>query len=109
MDPSEDPTSIGNVLLSLGWITEDQLAKALEIRDGGEDRLLGQILLDNRHLTRDQMRQALRQQRKMRGAPKTGNDAHRAVCEARESTIRVNANIDGLTDLLGDMTKGKCK
>ena len=109
MDPSENPTNIGRILLGFGWITEKQLAEALEIRTNGEDRRLSRILLGSRRITRGQLRQALNKQREMRGQSKKKGDAHRAICEACKSAVRVNANIDGLNDLIDDMTKGKTR
>ena len=51
---------LGDLLLARGVITQDQLAKALEVQQRGQrDRLLGEILIDLGYATGDQVLEAL--------------------------------------------------
>ncbi|HUU31671.1 MAG TPA: ATPase, T2SS/T4P/T4SS family [Phycisphaerae bacterium] len=51
---------LGDLLLARGVITQDQLAKALEVQQRGQrDRLLGEILVDLGYATADQVLEAL--------------------------------------------------
>ncbi len=53
-------TQIGQVLLARGWITEEQLALAVEEqRTRGHGQLLGEILVELGHVTEDQVTEAL--------------------------------------------------
>lgn len=58
---------IGNILLKLGWITKDQLEKAVEAQKQNErGTRLGEILVGMGAITRDQLHEALSKQKKMR-------------------------------------------
>jgi len=51
---------LGDLLLARGIITQDQLAKALDVQQRGQrDRLLGEILIDLGYATGDQVLEAL--------------------------------------------------
>ena len=54
----------GNIAIDMGFITLDELINALEIQvqeeiDKGERRLIGQILLELKVITSDQIKQVL--------------------------------------------------
>jgi len=61
-DPRTDPTSIGNILIDMGYITPAELDRAL--RDGV---LLGEALRDTGIISEPELRLALLKQRAMRG------------------------------------------
>ena len=62
----EDPTSIGNVLLSIGKISTDQLQDALALQEKLGDALLGTILRESGVLTTDDVTCAMKIQEKLR-------------------------------------------
>lgn len=58
---------IGNVLLRLGWVTKEQLDKAVEVQRAHERKTrLGEILVTMGAITRDQLSEALSTQKQMR-------------------------------------------
>lgn len=63
--PEEDPNSIGNLAVELRFITEETLKKA--IRTQKERMRLGEILLDMKVITSDQLAELLFEQRLRRG------------------------------------------
>jgi len=63
--PREDPSSIGNLAIELGYITRDELDAAVKVQ---QQRLpLGQILVDMGKLTTVQLEDLLLEQRVRRG------------------------------------------
>ena len=68
-DPFEiahkDKTSLGNILIAMGFITSDQLEKAIAIQL--QKVALGEILVQAETITRKQLAEALMQQRIDRG------------------------------------------
>lgn len=61
----EDDTSIGNILVELGFVTDDQLKEAVEIQRRANP--LGKILVEMGAITDEQLDEALMQQRIKRG------------------------------------------
>jgi len=59
--PEADPSSIGNLALELGYITQDQLKEALAIQE--QRMALGDILVDRKMLTLYQRDELLLEQR----------------------------------------------
>ena len=57
---------LGERLISLGWVTGEQVEQALaeqrRLREAGQDEWLGQILLRNEHITPEQLAAALTDQ-----------------------------------------------
>lgn len=65
--PRDDPTSLGNVLLELELITQDQLDQALqEQRDLRGDDLLGKLLIANGFVSVEEIEIAMSAQAGMR-------------------------------------------
>jgi hypothetical protein len=63
--PKEDPSSIGNIALELGYITQEELNAAVGVQ---QQRLpLGRILVDMGKLTETQLEELLFEQRVRRG------------------------------------------
>lgn len=75
--PATDPTSILNLLVSLGWLARADADAALEEQ---RDRLIGQILVQRGLVSAEQLDSALLQQKILRGQIKT-KDAAALVLE----------------------------
>jgi hypothetical protein len=60
LSPGEDPTSLCNLLISLGWISRDVLSRAI---DRKQDELIGQTLIEMKAITQEQLAEALHQQK----------------------------------------------
>lgn len=72
MNPTEDPTSLGAILLELGLVTQDQLETVVEQqRHMREETLLGVLLVHNGILTQTELDIALSAQRGMRESNRT--------------------------------------
>lgn len=71
-DPKADPTSLGNVLLELSIITEEQLDQALQEQETlrGDD-LLGKLLIANGACTEEEISMAMSAQESLRAKDKT--------------------------------------
>jgi hypothetical protein len=63
---SRDITSLGNVLLDLGYCKKDELASAIEEQSESLPRL-GELLITRGIITRDQLSHALLRQEVLRG------------------------------------------
>jgi len=50
---------LGEVLVSKGHCTEEDVQKALDAQKAGDKRLIGQILLANGAVTKEQLEEAL--------------------------------------------------
>lgn len=64
---AEDPTSLGNVVIKLGWCTKDQVAKVVQKIEEAYDSRIGKFLLDEGLINEEQLQEALYHQRAMRG------------------------------------------
>lgn len=62
--PDQDPTSIANILVSLGWVTKEQVALALSSQ---RDKLIGQVLIEMGAVTQAHIDHALLHQAHKRG------------------------------------------
>jgi len=71
LNPADDPTSIGCLLISLGVTTDDQLRAAVVVqRDAEPDTLLGMVMVAKAMITPEQLEQAVKMQRDLRGRRK---------------------------------------
>lgn len=62
-DPKTDPSSLGNILLALGYCSQDDIDLALSRKGkNGTAQLLGQILIELNIITKDQLNLALAHQ-----------------------------------------------
>jgi len=72
MNPSEDPTSLGAVLLELGLVTQEQLNDVIEQQQHmREETMLGVLLVHNGVLTQSELEIALSAQQGMREENRT--------------------------------------
>jgi|SRR6185369_12888891 len=62
--PDLDPTSIANILVKYGWVTKEQVERALATQ---QDRLIGQVLIELGYITQAQIDHALLHQAHKRG------------------------------------------
>jgi hypothetical protein len=85
MRSTEDPTSIGAILLNMGAVTEEQLEETIEEQQRlREDALLGRLLVARGYCTQDQFDIAMAAQKSMRD----GGKASRALAVADISLAR---------------------
>lgn len=73
---TEKESDLGNVLLKMGAVSSDQLARAVEMQRRGEQTLLGSILVGSGAIDGETLGKALRLQEKFR----TGKTTE-AMCE----------------------------
>lgn len=73
-----ESTFIGNILISMGIITQGQVARALEIQGTGNDKALGHILISLGYLSHEQLKIALHAQEHLRSK----NSYQRAMAQA---------------------------
>ncbi len=67
MNPKDDPTSIGAILVKMGVVTEDELALAIEEQANASiEHLLGKLLVANGVCSMEQVEIALAAQQGMR-------------------------------------------
>jgi hypothetical protein len=85
MNPTEDPTSIGAILMSMGAVTEAQIEEVIEEqRRLREDALLGRLLVAKGYCTQEQFEIAMAAQTSMRD----GGKERRAMAVADISLAR---------------------
>jgi hypothetical protein len=84
-NPSEDPTSIGAILMSMGAVTQEQIEEVIEEqRRLREDALLGRLLVAKGYCSQEQFDIAMAAQKSMRN----GNKERRALAVADISLAR---------------------
>ena len=67
MNPKEDKSSIGNLLLDFGIVTPEQLAEAIEYKERSTlEQLLGAVLVHQGYCTREDIDLAMETQKKLR-------------------------------------------
>lgn len=89
MNPTEDPTSIGVILLNMGAVTKEQLEEVIEEqRRLREDALLGRLLIARGYCTQEQFNIAMAAQKSMRN----GSKERRAMAVADISLARTRRN-----------------
>jgi hypothetical protein len=96
MDPADDLTSIGSILINLGIITNQQLRAAIEDKHRtAPDELLGLFMVGREIITREQLKKALKTQQQLRGNGKTARALAQAdiasacIGKAMSTAIRV--------------------
>lgn len=95
--PGDDPTSIGNVLITLGALTRDQLAEALSKQETGEAVKLGGVVCELGFCTIAEVEKAVELQDQMRNG--TPAEASVATLEATTGEMKKNAEkLAGLID-----------
>lgn len=125
MNPQEDPTSLGAVLLELGLVTREQLNAVVEQqRHMREETMLGVLLVHNGILTQTELDTALSAQRGMREANKTdqalavaniaiGRHRRKTLLDRRERLVEKGAQIvrsisNDYPAVTADMLLAKC-
>lgn len=80
MKPADDPTSLGSILVTMGMITEDQLAEIVELQERATvDQLIGRLAVAEQLITADQLEEALSAQAGLRSKSKP----KRALAQAK--------------------------
>lgn len=86
IDPADDPTSIGCILVTTGVITAQQLKAAIQERQQvSPDELLGLFMVGKQILDPEVLKQALLTQKQLRGNGKTA----RALAQAEIASAAV--------------------
>ena len=98
--PEEDPTSIGNVLVDLGFITVQDLERAVREFKELKEEFLGEFLIRKTQLTEDQLHLALLKQSELRGKPPT----HSAVVKAFGASLKSNDRLLSTTEEITRLT-----
>lgn len=111
LSPPGDPTSLGNILLRMGFVTLEQLRDVMQkqrsIHPEG-DQLLGELFISSAALTRDQLLRALDEQVKARKRPDLASlrqEVTKIVDMARAKTQRASASVDELKDEILRLTE----
>lgn len=87
-------SNIGNVLLKMGLVTEDQLRHAVDVQNHQEAVKLGRVFVDMGILTEAQLADALEKQRKLRTGQKTEALAEIVEAQAKAATERLQEILD---------------
>ena len=106
INPADDPTSIGCLLVRVGAVTDHQLREAVEVqREAEPDRLLGMVMVAKAMITPEQLEQAVKMQKALRGRRKDKQAlaqadlasvcTDRAVASARRMHERVQLRFAG--------------
>lgn len=98
-DPFSDPSSIGNVLLKLGKITNDQLMKAVGQRAQFDEHLLGALLKQLGFVGDSDIAMALKIQAEMR----SGREAHAELDVLDAKTAESRAGAERLRSVIADV------
>jgi len=96
MNKRDAESRLGDVLLRMGTITDEQLADAVARQRAGDARALGVLLLELGYAEARHVELALLRQRALRGRL-TCEDGLRLLEEAREGTERVGNSLSELT------------
>ena len=84
-------SDLGNVLLKMGVVTEDQISKAVEVQHQGEQAMLGAILVGAGVIDGETLGKALVLQEKLR----TGKETEAMLDIVQDATARVRLKIAG--------------
>lgn len=106
MTSSEAESRLGDVLLRMGTLTQEQLADAISRQRAGDSRPLGEVLLELGYAEARDIELALLRQQALRGHL-TCEDGLRLLEEAREGTQRVASSLSELTSAAEELGGGK--
>ena len=96
MAAASDPSSLGNVLMELGYVTQEELDRVLDLQTT-LDSLMGSLLLSEGVISEKQLRQATEIQQGLRS--KSKYDRAMAAAGVAELT---NARVIDLTSAVGE-------
>lgn len=103
-DPFHDPLSIGNLAISKGYATPEEVRSALKKQE--QRQPLGEILVEDGVLTRVQLEELLHEQQLMRA--KNRNHATKMVLEHQRHRIQDVTNaFKDLTATVKEFANGK--
>ena len=105
--PEDDPSSIGNVLVSMGVLDKETLDKLLVEFRRKKDELLGEFIRDKIGCTEGMIDLALMRQTRMRGD--NGSSAvQKAINIARRTQTRIVIKVEEMA-AVADMLKNNAK
>lgn len=67
LSPERDPSSIGNILVDMGFLNESRLLSLIDRFRASKDELLGEYIVRHTELTEEQVEVALMRQKRLRG------------------------------------------
>lgn len=92
---SSDDARLGDVLLRMGTLTQEQLSAAVQMQKAGDPRPLGVLLTELGYAESRDIELALLRQRALRGTL-SHHDGLRLLEEAREETERAGSSLSEL-------------
>ena len=92
-----DPTSMGNLLKKLGFISEDQLRQGVEYQRDNRERLFGETLVKLEIIDKETLEIILKQQGILRSKE---SERRKAVIEGLDSAIRGTESLTQSLDRL---------
>jgi len=100
--PKADPTSLGNLLVNINVITQEQLDKAIEFQASNGELLLGEVCVYMGFIERELLSDIVDQQRILRS---NTEDKHAAVIQrVIEATTKASGLNQSLDSLMGTVT-----
>lgn len=90
---AEDPTSLGNILIKLGWCTQEEVLKA------SDDVRIGMSLVQMKVITQDQLEEALFRQRQERGQATQVEILRRQRMLQKNGLLAVRAGFQDVAEL----------
>jgi hypothetical protein len=94
--PSEDPTSIGNILLRHGMISAPHLEAAVQFQQEHADVLMGHALVELGHLSPAELQVACEEQRVIRelAKRKSAREVERCMEQATRASQRMALSLE---------------
>lgn len=102
-----DPSNIGNILLQLGLLTEEQLKQIVQRAQEEQDKVFGQIAIEAGYINQADVDLALAKQAMMRGERTTGLATAIALGNAMHD--RISSGIDEISELSKTITAQRAK
>jgi len=99
-EPADDPTNLGNVLIDMGFLTQDALTRALQERESLEV-LMGKLLVAKGLISERQLQKALDVQGGLRH-----KDKYQRAMAVSEVAQEGNNNVVELASMLGMKVAG---
>ena len=106
MRPSDADSRLGDVLLRMGTLNQQQLADAVARQKAGDPRQLGELVVELGYAEPRDVHLALLRQQALRGHL-THEDGMRLLDEAREENQRVAGSISDLVTAAEELREKK--
>jgi len=100
LSPENDPTSIGNILVDMGVITQEKLQKLGDEFRAQREEMFGQFLVRNAGISQDQLELALIKQKQLRGEKVDMSMLLHVINISKKSHERLLNKIDGFSAIV---------